>query len=226
MNSEHAVDKFRQKYRTDIHPAYNGYLHMAFVVAAGLYFIHYQLSQLQDFHWHYLFGVAVTLVIWNFIEYFVHIKLGHQQQKVAMLFYKRHTGDHHSFFDHIRLVPKNHKDWRVTLFPAWLVLLVGLISWSAGLCLSWLLAKHWGLIFSASLMIGYLGYEFFHFCDHLPKQHPLVKLPWIGHMRHLHKLHHRRDLMHSKNFNLTFPLADWLLGTYYWQAPKECDAEE
>lgn len=226
MGSQQSVAKFRQHYRAGIHPVYNGYLHMGFVAVAGISFIYYQLCQLADFSWMYALGIIASLVLWNFIEYFVHIKLGHQKQKLAVLFYQRHTGDHHSFFNHKQLVPRDHRDWRVTLFPAWLVVLVSLLCWLLAMGVNQLFSASWGFVLSAGLVMGYLAYEFFHFCDHLPQQHPLVKLPWIGHMRHLHKLHHRRDLMHSKNFNLTFPLADWLFGTYYWQAPGDCEAEE
>lgn len=137
------------------------------------------------------------------------------------MFYKRHTGDHHSFFSETHLVPESHKDWRVTLFPSWLVVVMSIFASSLGLVTARIFGEPWGLILSASLVIGYLSYEFFHFCDHLPANHFLTKLPWIGHMRQLHKLHHRRDLMHSRNFNVTLPLMDWIMGTFYWSPPEK-----
>jgi sterol desaturase/sphingolipid hydroxylase (fatty acid hydroxylase superfamily) len=73
-------------------------------------------------------------------------------------------------------------------------------------------------LFCATLLGGYLSYEIFHACEHLPPQHRLAKLPWIRHMRRLHQLHHRRDLMQTRNFNLVFPLTDWVCGTLYWEA--------
>lgn len=225
MYSEQTTDNFREAYRAAISPIYNGYVHMAFVVLVALTYIVYQLQRLGTFHWYYLAGMLATLVLWNFLEYFIHIKLGHNKTKYGALFYKRHTGDHHSFFTEKRLVPGSHKDWRVTLFPAWLVVVTAAIASGTGVLVGWVLGQEWGIVFSAGLMVGYLAYEFFHFCDHLPQHHFLVRLPWIGHMRHLHKLHHRRDLMTSYNFNLTFPLADWCFGTFYWIPPEQCEKE-
>jgi hypothetical protein len=36
-------------------------------------------------------------------------------------------------------------------------------------------------------------------------------------MRRLHELHHRRELMQERNFNIVFPLMDYLFGTLYWE---------
>lgn len=217
MYSDATTDKFRTDYRAQIHPLYNGYLHGLFVVSVGLAYVVYQFSRLDTFHWYYSFGVLFTLILWNFAEYFIHIKLGHNKTRIGAMFYKRHTGDHHSFYTDQRLVPNSHRDMRVTLFPAWLVIVSAVIASVSGAVIGWIFGAEWGAVFSGSLLVGYLSYEFFHFCDHLPEDHFLVRLPWIGHMRRLHQLHHRRDLMHNYNFNLTFPLADWVLGTFYWE---------
>lgn len=225
MYSDETTQAFRKSYRGAISPKYNGYAHMVFVVVAGVGFISYKIGGINEFGWIHFISILATVVAWNFVEYFIHIKLGHQKRKLAAMFYKRHTGDHHSFFTEKRLVPMNHRDWRVTLFPAWLVVVTAVIATGIGLSVGYFLGEGIGDSAAAGLMIGYLAYEFFHFCDHLPQNHFLVKLPWIGHMRHLHKLHHRRDLMHTKNFNLTFPLADWLFGTFYWVPLNECEPE-
>jgi hypothetical protein len=36
-------------------------------------------------------------------------------------------------------------------------------------------------------------------------------------MRRLHELHHRREMMQERNFNIVFPLMDYLFGTLYWE---------
>jgi hypothetical protein len=55
----------------------------------------------------------------------------------------------------------------------------------------------------------------FHACEHLPPQNPLTRLPWIRQMRRLHELHHRRERMQERNFNIVLPLMDYLFGTLY-----------
>ena len=59
----------------------------------------------------------------------------------------------------------------------------------------------------------YLAYELIHFCDHLPEGHPVTRLPGFRYMRAHHRAHHAPMRMHSMNFNIVFPLTDWLVGT-------------
>ncbi|MNN10367.1 Polyketide cyclase / dehydrase and lipid transport [compost metagenome] len=147
----------------------------------------------------------------------VHRHLGHHKKSFARLFYARHAGDHHSFFTPGHMTYDSARDWRVILFPAWLIVLHTL---AVALPLWWLL-KHIntnvaGLV-GGLLVLGYLTYEVFHACEHLPSRNPLTRLPWIRQMRRLHELHHRRELMQARNFNIVFPLMDYLFGTLYWE---------
>lgn len=109
------------------------------------------------------------------------------------------------------------RDWRVILFPAWLIVLhTAVIT----LPLWWLLEQfdaNVAGLFGGCLILGYLAYEVFHACEHLPPENPLTRLPWICQMRRLHELHHRRELMQTRNFNIVFPLMDYLFGTLYWE---------
>ena len=68
----------------------------------------------------------------------------------------------------------------------------------------------------------YLLYEMLHFSYHLPRDHWLHRhVPGLWRLRHLHVLHHQREHMTEINFNLTFPLTDWLLGTLRWQPERQ-----
>ena len=48
---------------------------------------------------------------------------------------------------------------------------------------------------------------------HLPPQHPIARLPLVGRLKRLHTTHHDPTRMASRNFNITYPLGDWLFGT-------------
>ncbi len=39
-------------------------------------------------------------------------------------------------------------------------------------------------------------------------------------LRRLHTLHHRPSLMQTRNFNITYPIGDWLFGTLYREDPR------
>jgi hypothetical protein len=211
------TEGFRSRYRAAIHPLYNPWLHGAFVLLFGALAISVfwsNVHQVQPAQW---IAVPVTLLVFNLGVYMVHRHLGHHKKGFARLFYARHAGDHHSFFTPGHMTYDSARDWRVILFPAWLIVLHTLV---VALPLWWLL-KHIdtnvaGLV-GGVLVLGYLAYEVFHACEHLPSHNPLTRLPWIRQMRRLHELHHRRELMQERNFNIVFPLMDYLFGTLYWE---------
>lgn len=211
------TESFRSRYRAGIHPLYNPWLHGAFVLLfavlaiGGFWSTVHQVSPLE---W---LAVPLTLLFFNFGVYSVHRHLGHHKKSFARMFYARHAGDHHSFFAPGHMTYDNARDWRVILFPAWLIVLhTAVIT----LPLWWLLEQfdaNVAGLFGGCLVLGYLTYEVFHACEHLPASNPLTRLPWIRQMRRLHELHHRRELMQERNFNIVFPLMDYLFGTLYWE---------
>ena len=211
------TEGFRSRYRAAIHPLYNPWLHGAFVLLFGALAISAfwsNVHRVQPAQW---LAVPVTLLAFNLGVYVVHRHLGHHKKRLARMFYARHAGDHHSFFTPGHMTYDSARDWRVILFPAWLIVLHTL---AVALPIWWLL-KHFdsnvaGLV-GGVLVLGYLAYEVFHACEHLPSHNPLTRLPWIRQMRRLHELHHRRERMQERNFNIVFPLMDYLFGTLYWE---------
>lgn len=208
---------FRDRYRADIHPLYNPWLHGAFVLLFGVLAIGgfwSTVHQVRPLEW---LTVPLTLLFFNFGVYLVHRHLGHHKKSFARMFYARHAGDHHSFFAPGHMTYDTARDWRVILFPAWLIVIHTVVftlpAW-------WLLKQvnaNVAGLFGGCLVLGYLMYEVFHACEHLPPDNPVTRLPWIRQMRRLHELHHRRELMQERNFNIVFPLMDYLFGTLYWE---------
>lgn len=211
------TEGFRSRYRANIHPHYNPWLHGAFVLLFGVLSISLFWStvhQVLPLEW---LAVPVTLLLFNLGVYLVHRHLGHHKKSFARMFYARHAGDHHSFFAPGHMTYDSARDWRVILFPAWLIVLhTGVVTLPLWWLLKQLDANVAGLV-GGCLVLGYLTYEVFHACEHLPPHNPLTRLPWIRQMRRLHELHHRREMMQERNFNIVFPLMDYLFGTLYWE---------
>lgn len=221
MPQPYDVEPFRARYRAGISPYYNAWLHGGFVFAAGLAVVAFFLSRLHDVRPLEWLALPVGVLFFSWGEYTTHRELGHKKRRFAALFYQRHTGDHHSFFVEGRMRYETPQDWRVIFFPAWLI-----VAFTVFLALpAWWLVGHWsgnaGALFAATLIGGYITYEFFHACEHLPADHPLARLPWIQQMRVHHARHHRRELMQTHNFNLVLPLVDWLRGTWYREPEKK-----
>ena len=209
---------FQQEYRRGIAAGYSGYLHAAAVLAVGILTLGYSALQLQSpSPWQWLTLLA-ALVIGNLLEYVAHRWLGHRRTRLLPLFYQRHSGDHHRFFTHLDMLWQSHRDWRVVLFPLYLILLVILANGALGWVLAQLFSANLGWLWLMGTVLAYLLYEICHFTWHLPADHPLFRIRVLDAMRERHRLHHHPKRMNRINFNITWPLTDWLLGT-------DCPAE-
>jgi len=216
------MHKFREKYRANIGKYYSGWLHMLFVLSVAISVISYAILHTEQVTWPQWLVFPLTMLVVNFAEYFAHRWLGHKKTKYGKLFYQRHSGDHHTFFLPAAMPYESSRDWRVVLFPGYLIIafLVGLV-----LPIGWLLmhvsSDNVAYIFSGAAISGYLFYEVMHFSYHLPDGSFVEKIPGWKQLRQLHVQHHKRDLMTHKNFNITLPLFDILLRSFHlpknWQ---------
>lgn len=217
-----AMEAFRADYRSNINKRYNGWRHMGFVAFVGLSVIAYTISQLQHPSLLEWCVFPATLLLINFAEYYAHRWLGHRKTRIGKLFYSRHTGDHHSFFLSSHMAYQSTRDWRVVLFPALLIVafLLGLII-PISYCLASLISLNTAYLFTAGSLSGYVFYEVMHFSYHVPTgsktEACFLRIPGWKYLRHTHVLHHRREIMADKNFNITLPIFDMLLGTLYWE---------
>lgn len=214
MDLAQRTAQFRQRYRAGIKAHYSGWLHGGFVFAVGGALMLYCFSQIESLSAWQLLLIPGALMFTNVGEYVAHKELGHKKRAIGKLFYKRHTGDHHTFFTHEDYQIDSSRDLRVVLFPALLLVAVSLL---AAAPLGWLMGQLFGVdggwLFAGTLLAGYLFYEFVHLCDHLPEGSMMTRLPLIRGLREHHRRHHEPDNATEYNFNVTLPITDWLLGT-------------
>ncbi|AOJ82838.1 sterol desaturase [Burkholderia savannae] len=211
------VTAFRTHYRANVHSRYNAWRHGGFVFAYGAAAIAFFLKGVAHVSAYQWATVPVAFLLFNWLEFSIHRHVGHFKRRFGAMFYRRHTGDHHSFFVNEQMTYRDARDWRVILFPAWLIVAFSIGLFVAHALLSRVDANVAGL-FASTMLGGYLLYECMHACEHLPDAHPLANWPWIRQMRTLHRIHHRRDLMRACNFDVVWPLMDWLHGTLRWSA--------
>lgn len=222
------MNNFRRSYRANISSNYNGWIHMLSVLLVGLCVIGYALSQLRDVSAQEWLVFPLTMLLVNFAEYYVHRWLGHKKTRYGKLFYQRHTGDHHSFFLDGAMAFESVRDWRVVLFPVYLIFafIIGLVL-PIGYFLYHFASPNCAYLYSAAGISGYLFYEIMHFSYHIPKESKAVKvfglIPGWKYLRHTHVLHHKRDTMSEANFNITLPIFDLALGTLYWEPIQRSD---
>ena len=87
------------------------------------------------------------------------------------------------------------------------------MSLPGSLLLAWLVTPNVGMLMMCTATGMCLIYEFMHFCCHVYENWFVRYCPLVNTLRRHHTAHHNNRLMMEVNMNLTFPIADWLLGT-------------
>ena len=206
--------KFREHYVAGISPWYQGLLHVGVMYAAGIGGVWWCLNQLQAARWEWLLVIPVALA-GNFIEWGMHKFVMHRLRDVFAVrsIYDRHTRQHHQYFTDNDHTISTIKEFRIVFFP-WRVLTVlavfgGLLSLAAAAIFN----ANAGYITFITMISHYMVYETFHFCCHVPENAFVRSAPFINTIRRHHAAHHNLGIMMHVNMNLTFPVADWIMGT-------------
>ncbi len=209
------VTRFRERYRAEEIPAgYRPFAHLAFTFGGGslaLVACLLQLHDVQPLEW---LALPLSFLYANLAEYVGHRFPMHRPYRGLGLIYKRHAGQHHRFFTDQAMAYEQWRDLRAVLFPPLLVLFFfggfGLPAW---FLLDWLASANVAWLFIATAIAYFLNYEVFHAIYHLPDDHPLAGLPLVRRLQWLHRHHHDTRVMARVNFNISYPIGDWLFGT-------------
>jgi len=214
MISQRQID-FRNEYRSRIIGWYNGYFHIALIYAMGAAVLYVYISHIHNVTALEWLTVPLTFLFTNIFEWAVHRFVMHRPVNIKGLraVYERHTLNHHQFFTDHEMRFRDDKDWRVTVFPPYALVVFTLMSIPPAAILGWLFSPNVGWLFITVTTGMYLIYEFMHFCCHVDENSFVKYLPLVNTLRRHHTAHHNARLMMEVNMNLTFPIADWLFGT-------------
>jgi len=206
--------RFREEYRSSIHPAYNGPIHIGVIYAVGLGMISFCLSRLEGARWEWLLVVPVFFFS-NLFEWWIHKNVMHRLVDVWALraIYDRHTRQHHQYFTDNEMTVDSSREWRIIFFP-WRALFTFMgLGAPFAFALGWLVNPNAGYILMITIVGQYLIYELFHYCCHVRDNFFVRNAPFINTIRRHHTAHHNFGIMMTHNMNLTFPIADWVMGT-------------
>jgi hypothetical protein len=186
------------------------------ILGVGVYFA--RSARLTDLLFAPLFFVA-----FNTIEWLVHKGPMHHPRPPRIL-YQNHTLIHHRAFHHDQMAIENARELGLIMMPWYTMLGLFVVATPIALVASALRGPGVAGVFYICAVSYFLLYETMHALYHLP--------PALLHRLHLggrlfsrmqahHRHHHRLDRMPFVNFNVTFPLMDWLFGT---KEPEETPA--
>ncbi len=159
----------------------------------------------------FLYGVAV--------EYIGHRGPMHHKFPLLGIVFERHAQQHHRFFTHEAMAFESSRDFKAVLFPpVMLVFFFGCFALPMGLILFWLFSANVAWLFVFTAVAYFFNYELFHFAYHVQPDTKLGRNRVIMWLKQLHQNHHNPALMQTHNFNITYPLGDWVMGTLYRQS--------
>ena len=214
MMSDRQAD-FRSVYRSRIAGWYNGIVHVIVIYTIGATAMWMYAQFIHDPAWWEWAVVPATFLMCNIFEWFLHKYVMHRPHTNPGLraIYQRHTLNHHQFFTDQEMRFRDQKDWRVTFFPPYALVVFILMS-SVGVAVLHMIATaNIAWLFISSTTAMYLIYEFMHFCCHVDENWFVRWCPFVNTLRRHHTAHHNDKIMMERNMNLTFPIADWLFGT-------------
>ena len=206
--------KFRSEYVSKIDPFYNGLLHIGVLYAVGISLIYYCITHLVDATWAWLTVIPVAIA-GNFIEWAMHKYVMHRLVDVFALraIYDRHTRQHHQYFTDTDYTIDTTREFRIVFFPWRVLTVLGISGTLFGYIASEIFNPNVGYILFITMVGHYLVYETFHFCCHVKENWFVRNMPFINTIRRHHAAHHNMGIMMHKNMNLSFPIADWVMGT-------------
>lgn len=206
--------KFREQYKADISPLYNGLLHITVIYGVGIATLYYAIGQLQHATWEWALMLPVFLA-GNFVEWFLHRYVMHRRIDVFALraIYERHTRQHHQYFTDQEATIDTTREFRIVFFPWRVLVTLGVGGGGLGYLVSLLINTNAGYVVFSTMVGQYLIYETFHYCCHVHDNWFVRNMPFINTIRRHHTAHHNMGIMMKYNMNLTFPIADWLMDT-------------
>lgn len=213
MNTE----KFREHFRNNIIPKnYSGKVHATFNFSCLLGALLIFTIQLKEVSLLQFLILPAFIILGNLAVYIIHRLPLHTPTAATKEAYKIHSKWHHVFFTDQCVTYQGPRDFFILFFPTWFAALFTFIYLpSIYLVTSLFFSKNIALLAGIGSTLYFLGYEFVHYASHLPPEHWLLKIGHLRRMREYHRHHHNPRLMHKYNFNIVFPLFDYVFKTAY-----------
>jgi hypothetical protein len=206
--------QFRDQYKADISPLYNGWLHIAVIYGVGIAALWWAGSRIENMTWEWLIAIPV-FIAGNFAEWAMHKYVMHRRIDVFALrsIYERHTRQHHQYFTDTEPTIDGSREFRIVFFPWRVLSVLGVGGAVLGFITAQIFNPNAGYVVFMTMVTQYLIYETFHYCCHVHDNWFVRSMPFVNTIRRHHIAHHNMGIMMKYNMNLTFPIADWATGT-------------
>lgn len=214
MISEVKGRAYRIDRRESVPSWYSGWAHLAVITGVCLLAVALLLLQIHVLVWWHLLVIPFGFVVSNLVEYLAHRYPMHRPMPyVGKYIYKKHAAIHHRYFTDKDMVLEDPRDlFEILTNPRHVVSFLTLSVLPISLVLGFF-SMTAGLLFAATAISYYLFYEWVHLASHLPSDHWIPSLPVMRSLCEHHQVHHNTRLMREYNFNIAFPIFDWVFKT-------------
>lgn len=205
---------------------YSGRAHWAFINGTTVVGLGACVTQLENVLWWQWLFVPGFFVFANVFEWWIHRGPMHHPTRGLRILYERHTLQHHVFYPAEDMAYRDPRELFYVLFPPFALPALLLVNLPIPLVLGSVFSPNLAWLFFASVLAYYFVYEWCHFVHHLSRESWLGRRALVGWLRRHHTRHHELAWMEKGNFNVSFPLWDWLLGTMLPDGPAERGSED
>ena len=214
------VRAFREAHRAaHVGPRYSGWGHFSTTTFGALAVIAIAVWQVDAPSLRELAMVPVYFVFANIVEYLGHRGPMHHRRPGLKLIFERHSLQHHAFYTHEAMEAESPRDFQMVLFPPLLlVFFLGAIG-PLGALIGVLTTANLGWLFVATGVGYFLSYEWLHWSYHQHADSWVGRRALVRVLRAHHLIHHDPQLMTRVNFNVNFPIGDWLFRTKRSRTP-------
>lgn len=207
-----ALTTRRDEILATIERTYSPRRHVTLLVLIGGGVVAYAAAGLRAPSLAELALAPVAFLFANFAEWALHRYVMHVPTRLRAI-YDRHALTHHAVFVPGRMAIDAARELRYVLMPFFALpaMVAGVSPVIAALALLW--SGNAARIFVIVAVGYYLLYEVLHTAYHLPETSAVGRSWLVRVLRRYHEHHHDPRVMTETNFNITFPIADWVLGT-------------
>jgi hypothetical protein len=202
----------RDEFMRGVSRWYRGEAHFAATNLFSLLILWLAMRGVSRPTWVELAFAPFAFLFANYFEWRIHRGPLHHRTRAAILF-ERHTLLHHAAFHEDAMEVRDLRELRMVLFPWPALFGAALIDLPLLFAIGALVSANAGRIFFAVAFGYYLLYEWCHLAYHLPPTSFLARNALARWLRTTHARHHDPRRMLHKNFNVTFPIFDALMGT-------------
>ena len=206
-------DEKRGEMMAKVAERYSGRAHWAFINLTTVAGIGLCVALLERAVWWEWLFVPGFFVFANAFEWWIHRGPMHHPTRGLRILYERHTLQHHVFYPDDDMAVRDPRELFYVLFPPPALPILLVVNLPIPLLLGAYVSANLAWLFYASVLAYYLVYEWFHYVHHLRRDSWLGRRALVGWLRTQHTRHHELARMEQGNFNVSFPLWDWLLNT-------------